>query len=140
MSKLVTFKAAERALAIYYRELQEMKDDPELKRELEFDAELNELLAKFKVSRETLLDILKMDSQNEKKIAGAKLSKLSGVPVSDGKGGEKKKQSWPLRTYTNPHTGKEIKIRMATNAAYVAWANEYGKETVAGWLTHTEKE
>lgn len=140
MSKLVTFKAAERALAIYYRELQEMKDDPELKRELEFDAELNELLAKFKVSRDTLLDILKMDNQNEKKIAGAKLSKLSGVPASDVmKGGDKKKQAWPLRTYRNPHTGKEIKIRMATNATYVEWANEYGKETVAGWLTHTEK-
>lgn len=138
MSKLVTFKAAERALAIYHRELLEMKNDPELKRELEFDAELTELLAKFKVSRETLLDILKMDSQNERKIAGAKLSKLSGVPVS-GDNGEKKKQAWPLRTYRNPHTGKEIKIRMATNATYVEWANEYGKDTVAGWLTHTEK-
>ncbi|MNF44823.1 hypothetical protein D3C84_259400 [compost metagenome] len=139
MSKLVTFKAAERALAIYYRELQEMKDDPELKRELEFDADLTELLEKYKVSRETLLDILKMDSQNEKKIAGAKLSSLSGAPsTASTKALARSKQKFPLRTYLNPHNGVEIKIRLGTDSKFKEWVKEYGKETVESWKTAVE--
>lgn len=139
MSKLVTFKAAERALAIYYRELQEMRDDPELKRELEFDANLTELLEKFKVSRETLLDILKMDNQNSKKIAGAKLSGLSGVPSkSPAKATARSHQKFPLRTYLNPHNGVEIKIRLGTDSKYKEWVKQYGKETVESWKTATE--
>lgn len=139
MSKLVTFKAAERALAIYYRELQEMKDDPELKRELEFDAELNELLARFKVSRDTLLDILKMDAQNEKKVANAKLSGLSGAPSKQStKALARGKQTFPLRTYLNPHNGVEIKIRLGTDSKFKEWVKEYGKETVESWKTAVE--
>jgi len=139
MSKLVTFKAAERALAIYYRELQEMKDDPELKRELEFDAALNELLERFKVSRETLLDILKMDSQNEKKVANAKLSSLSGVPSkASTKAIARSHQKFPLRTYLNPHNGVQIKIRLGTDSKYKEWVKEYGKETVESWKIATE--
>lgn len=136
MSKLVTFKAAERALAVYYRELQEMKDDPELKRELEFDAELTELLARFKVSRETLLEILKMDSQNERKISQAK---LSGLPANAStKAIARSKQKFPQRTYLNPHTGVEIKIRLGTDSKYKEWVKQYGKETVESWKTATE--
>lgn len=124
MSKLVAFKAAERALAMHYREFEEMKADPELKRELEFDAELAQLLAKYKVARSTLLAILVAESRGEKQAA----TKKNGAT----------KQSFPLRTYKNPHTGKVIQIRLGTDSTYKGWVKEHGKETVESWKTAVE--
>lgn len=128
MSRLAEYMAAERALAIYARELEEMKQDPELKREIEFNSALDELLVKFKFSRQTLFDILALEVKTEKKAAPGK----GYVKKTD-----RKSPNFKARTYVNPHSGKEITIRLGTDSTYKAWVGQYGKETVATWLTHT---
>lgn len=133
MSSIAEFKAAERALAMQYRAFEEMKADPVLKKALEFDSALEEFLEKHKMSRPALYDLLALDVEPDVKPA-IKLAKAKSANTK-----ERKKHEWPLRTYLNPHTGKEIKIRMATNAEYTGWVAQYGKDTVASWLTHTEK-
>lgn len=141
MSALAEFKAAERALAIQFRQFEEMKQDPAFKKALELEAALEEFLEKHKTTRAALYELLAFDVEPDKKPAKKPVNKPVAALASDKPPAKKKrkKHSWPLRTYLNPHNQQEIKIRMATNAVYTGWVAQYGKETVASWLTHTEK-
>lgn len=142
MSTLAEFKAAERALAMQYRQFEEMKANPVLKKALEFDAALEDFLTKHKMSRPALYELLAYDVEPDSKAVAKPAAK--SAPKADPnrikRPYNRKAAQYPLRTYINPHTQQELKIRMATNATYTGWVAQYGKETVASWLTHTEGE
>lgn len=137
MNRLAEYKAAERALAMQFRAFEEMKADPELKKALEIESALEEFLTTNKLSKQALYDLLAYDVEPDR-VATKKAVAAPAVAKSPT-GKKRKKHAWPLRTYVNPHTQQEIKIRMATNATYTGWVAQYGKETVASWLTHTEQ-
>lgn len=138
---LAEFKAAERALAMQYRAFEEMKQNPEFKKALEFETALDEFLAKHKMSRPALYELLSFDVEPDSKAVAKAAAK--SAPKDDPnrvKRSYVRKTHYPLRTYKNPHTGEELQIRMATNATYTAWVAQYGKDVVASWLIHTEGE
>lgn len=137
MNRLAEYKAAERALAMQFRAFEEMKADPELKKALEIESALEEFLTTNKLSKQALYDLLAYDVEPDR--VPTKKAVAAPAVAKSPTGKKRKKHAWPLRTYKNPHTGQEIKIRMATNGVYTGWVAEYGKETVASWLTHTEQ-
>lgn len=58
MSKLAEFKALEAQLAAQLQQLDQMKNDSGLKREIEFETKLQELLAEYNVGLKQVIAIL----------------------------------------------------------------------------------
>lgn len=122
MFKIAQFVAAEAALAKQVTALAELKNDPELKRELEFSTELDEVLAKYSFSRPKLRDFLNQQaaaaSAAEKKTRGAKSDKPPAIKV---------------KLWTNPHTGETVESGRRDHKTLQEWAAQYGQEVVLTW-------
>lgn len=113
---LAEFRRAELALAQQVTQFEEMKADPELKKELEFDSALTAFLDKHKVTRAQLLEYLEVEQAPEQKPKTRKAPHIK------------------TRVYKNPETGEEITVRMNNNGKYKAWVSQYGAKKVESWL------
>ena len=118
MSKLAEFRHIERQLAAQLAELEALKDDKGLKREIEFETKLHDLLADYTFSPQDAIRLL--DDQPSKQIP------LS-VPV---KAASRARQ---VKTYTNPHDGQVIQTKGGNHTVLKAWKAEYGVDTVESW-------
>lgn len=121
MSKLAEFRAAERALAKQVTAFEELKNDAELKREIEFDEALAGVLKKFGMSRPKLLAFLQMELEPE------------SVKTKAGKSGRKVPDFHP-KIFTNPHTNESITVKLRTHGTYKEWVGKYGKDVVESWI------
>jgi hypothetical protein len=121
MFKIAQFTAAEIALAKQVTALEELKNDPELKRELEFSAELDELLAKYTFSRPKLYSFLSAQQAAVK--AGEK-------KAGAGKG---KTPTGKVKLWTNPHTGATVESARRDHSTLLEWTEQYGLKTVLSW-------
>lgn len=121
MFKIAQFVAAEAALAKQVTALEELKNDPELKRELEFSKELDELLTKWSFTRPRLHSFLNAEASALK--AGEK--KASGSKGKEPRGN--------VKLWTNPHTGEKVESARRDHATLKEWAEQYGLKTVLTW-------
>jgi hypothetical protein len=122
MFKIAQFVAAEMALAKQVTALEELKNDPELKRELEFSNDLDQLLAKYTFTRPKLYSFLS--------------AQQAAVKAADKKaGGGKKAQSQTakMKLWTNPHTGATVESARRDHATLLEWTKQYGLEAVLSW-------
>lgn len=123
MFKIAEFVAAEMALAKQVTALEELKNDPELKRELEFSKELDELLAKYTFSRSKLFSFLsaqhKAENPTEKKTTGSRSRQLA--PTTK------------MKLWTNPHTNETVESARRDHFTLREWTAQYGLETVLTW-------
>lgn len=121
MFKIAQFVAAEMALAKQVTALEELKNDPELKRELEFSKELDELLTKYTFTRPKLFSFLSAQQAavkaGEKKASGAK----------------NKSPTAKMKLWTNPHTGATVESARRDHSTLLQWSAEYGLEAVLSW-------
>ena len=122
MFKIAQFVAAEMALAKQVTALEELKNDPELKRELEFSKELDELLTKYTFTRPKLYSFLSAQQAAVK--AGEK--KASG-------GKKPQSQTAKMKLWTNPHTGATVESARRDHSTLLQWSAEYGLEAVLSW-------
>ncbi|MNF56550.1 hypothetical protein D3C84_380400 [compost metagenome] len=123
MFKIAQFVAAEMALAKQVTALEELKNDPELKRELEFSKELDEVLAKYNFTRPRLHEFLNQQAaaanQAERKTTGSKGRQLS--PTTK------------MKLWTNPHTNETVESARRDHFTLREWTAQYGLETVLTW-------
>ncbi|MBD9427882.1 DNA binding protein [Pseudomonas sp. PDM15] len=120
MSKLAEFKALEAQLAAQLKQLDHLKNDGELKREIEFEEKLRALLAEYGFSLKNIISIL--DPQARTSVA---------VAVSVPQGQRRKRQ---LKVYKNPETGEVVETKGGNHKVLKVWKEKYGAETVEGWL------
>lgn len=126
--KIAEYTAAELALAKQVTALEELKNDPELKRDLEFNSELEALLVKYSLSKPKLYSFLDAQYGAAKEVA----TKAPG-PVKMGKdkaGYDAHKD----KLWTNPHTGEQVKSRRRDHKTLLGWIEQYGLETVLTWM------
>jgi hypothetical protein len=129
--KIAQYTAAELALAKQVTALEELKNDPELKRELAFNAELDELLAKYSFSKPKLHSFL--DAQHG---ATEAAETKAPRPVKAGKA-DKDKPGYSAhkdKLWTNPHTGESVKSRRRDHKTILQWIEQHGLETVMTWM------
>ncbi|AVF57485.1 DNA binding protein [Pseudomonas fulva] len=120
MSRLAEFRALEQQLAAQLAELESLKNDQGLKREIEFEQKLRELLAGYGFSLHHIVAIL--DPQA--------MTRRAPAPI-----GEKpKRKAREVKRYTNPHTGEVIETKGGNHRLLKAWKAEYGTEIVDSWL------
>ncbi|ANC05496.1 MULTISPECIES: histone-like nucleoid-structuring protein, MvaT/MvaU family [Pseudomonas] len=121
MSRLAEFRAAEKALQEQIAQLETMKKDASLKREIEFEQKLLGLMKSYDKGLRDIVAIL--DPKGLKASA-----KTSTSPV--------KQQRRPrvVKVYENPHTGELIETKGGNHRGLKAWKEQYGAATVESWV------
>ncbi|MDD0974141.1 histone-like nucleoid-structuring protein, MvaT/MvaU family [Pseudomonas fontis] len=117
MSRLAEFRAAEKALQEQLAQLEALKKDAGLKREIEFEQKLVSLMKSYDKGLRDIIDILD---------PGAATKSIARVP--------KTRRARVVKVYENPHTGELIETKGGNHRGLKAWKQEYGAATVDSWL------
>lgn len=117
MSKLAEFKRLEAELAQQLEALNSLKNDKELKREIEFESKLRALLDEYGFGLKAVINIL--DPEPVKATRPARADK---------------RRERAVKTYKNPHTGEVVETKGGNHKVLNAWKAEYGADTVKSWL------
>ncbi|AOE88108.1 histone-like nucleoid-structuring protein, MvaT/MvaU family [Pseudomonas sp. TCU-HL1] len=117
MSKLAEFKALEAQLAEQLKQLDAMKSDVGLKREIEFESKLRALMAEYDIGLRGIIALL------DPQVSVRKESHAAG-----------QRRARQIKTYKNPHTGEAIQTKGGNHRVLKAWKAEFGAQTVESWL------
>lgn len=122
MAKINDYYKKKQLMDQLAREIQEMEQNNDLKREFEFKDKLSKLMDQYGKSAKEVLEVLgNIDPSVRGKVDGA-----------SGNGETRKKR--PLKVYKNPHTGEVVKTRGGNQKDLNAWRQQYGREAVDSWV------
>lgn len=113
MSLINEYRQTENAIKELKTRLEQLNGDSRLKKELEFEKKLRDLMAEYS---KTLKDIDLILNPNPSK-----------KPVSQR--AERK-----VKTYINPHTSEHLETKGGNNKLLKQWKAEFGSDVVDGWL------
>ena len=119
MSRLAEFRAAEKALQEQLKQLEALKNDAGLKKEIEFEEKLQGLM---KTYGKSLRDIIAILNPTQAK---------SGLQHAAA---PKTRRARVVKVYQNPHTGELIETKGGNHRGLKAWKEQYGAATVDSWL------
>lgn len=119
MSKLAEFKALEAQLAAQLKQLDALKNDGELKREIEFEEKLRKLMDEYGMSLRGIISLI--DPQAQRSVV---------APVT--RGGHRRPRQ--VKVYKNPETGEVVETKGGNHKVLKAWKEQYGAEQVESWL------
>ena len=118
MSRLAEFRAAEKALQEQLAQLEALKNDAGLKKEIEFEEKLQGLMSHYGKNLRDVIAILDPNMGTSKTSAPA----------------PKQRRARIVKVYENPHTGELIETKGGNHRGLKAWKAEYGSDTVDSWL------
>jgi hypothetical protein len=118
LSRLAEFRAAEKALQEQLAQLESLKNDAGLKKEIEFEEKLQALM---KTYGKGLRDIISILDPNPGKASAAVAA-------------PKQRRARVVKVYQNPHTGELIETKGGNHRGLKAWKEQYGAATVDSWL------
>lgn len=117
MSKLAEFRQLEKHLA---EQLEALKGDAGLKKEIEFETKLRTLLADYGYSLPNVINLLDPKSGRR-------------APAAESKTSIRKPRQ--VKIYKNPHTGEVVETKGGNHKTLKEWKAEHGSATVESWLT-----
>jgi len=120
MSRLAEFRKLEQQLAAQLAELETLKNDDGLKREIEFEKKLRNLLSEYGYSLRDIIAIL--DPQSASRRAPTAVAEKSS---------RKPRQ---LKVYKNPHTGERVETKGGNHKTLKEWKSQHGADEVESWL------
>jgi hypothetical protein len=120
MSKLAEFRQLEKKLAEQLQALEVLKGDASLKKEIEFESKLRDLLVKYGYGLKDVISLL--DPQ-----AGRRVS------IVEPKAGSRKPRQ--VKAYKNPHTREVVETKGGNHKTLKEWKDKYGSDTVESWLS-----
>ncbi len=118
MSKLAEFKALEAQLAAQLKQLDALKNDGELKREIEFEEKLRNLMDDYNVSLRDIISLLDPEA-----------NRTSAAPATRAP-----RRQRQVKVYKNPETGEVVETKGGNHKILKAWKEKHGGEKVEGWL------
>lgn len=119
MSRLAEFRALEQQLAAQLAELESLKNDDGLKREIEFEQKLRGLLSEYGYSLRNIIAIL--DPQSSTRRAPVTAEKIIRKPRE-------------IKVYKNPHNGEVVETKGGNHKILKEWKAKWGREEVEAWL------
>ena len=122
MSRLAEFRAAEKALQEQLAQVEALKNDAGLKKEIEFEEKLQGLMKTYDKSLRDIIAILDPSK------AGSKASKVA-APAP-----KQQRRARVVKVYENPHNGEVIETKGGNHRGLKAWKEQYGAPTVDSWL------
>ena len=120
MSRLAEYRKLEQQLTAQLAELESMKSDSGLKKEMEFESKLRALLGEYGYSLKDVVNLL--DPQSGRR-----------APAVESKSGSRKPRQ--VKIYKNPHTGEVVETKGGNHKTLKEWKAEHGSATVESWLT-----
>jgi hypothetical protein len=118
MSRLAEFRKLEQQLALQLAELEAMKSDSGLKKEMEFESKLRALLAEYGFSLKNVINLLDPQGRSTSSI--------------EPKVGIRKPRQ--VKVYKNPRTGEIVETKGGNHKTLKEWKSEHGSTTVESWL------
>lgn len=119
MSRLAEFRALEQQLTAQLAELETLKNDDGLKREIQFEQKLRDLLGAYGYSLRNIIAILDPQSNSRR------------APAAGTKGVRKARA---VKIHKNPHSGEVVETKGGNHKVLKEWKAEYGSDTVESWL------
>ncbi|MES3708630.1 DNA binding protein [Pseudomonas putida] len=119
MSRLAEFRELERNLAAQLAELESLKNDAGLQKEMEFEKKLRSLLEGYGYSLRDVINIL--DPQSARRVPAVATPKTT------------QRKAREVKVYKNPHNGETIETKGGNHRLLKEWKQEYGAETVEAW-------
>jgi hypothetical protein len=120
MSRLAEFRKLEQQLAAQLAELETLKNDSGLKKEIEFETKLRDLLDEYGYSLRNIVSIVDPQAAGGRK----------GAPVVAEKATRKARV---MKVYKNPLTGEVVETKGGNHKLLKAWKAQFGEE-VNSWL------
>lgn len=107
-------------VAAHFAELYTQRNDDDLRREIEFETKLPDLLAQYGSSLKDVINILDPYATSRK-----------GAPVVTEKGTRRPRS---VKVYKNPHSGEVVETKGGNHKTLKAWKAEHGSDVVESWL------
>jgi hypothetical protein len=120
MSRLAEFRQLEQQLASQLAELEAMKNDTGLKKEIEFETKLRALLAEYGYSLKNVIALL--DPQAGRRAPAVVAAKGTRKPRD-------------VKVYKNPNSGEVIETKGGNHRQLKEWKTEFGADVVESWRT-----
>lgn len=121
MSRLAEFRKLEQQLAAQLAELETLKNDDGLKREIEFETNLRDLLGEYTFSLRDVVNILDPQAGKGRR----------GTPAATEKATRKARS---VKVYKSPLTGEVVETKGGNHKLLKAWKNQFGSAEVESWL------
>ena len=118
MSILANYREKEEMLRKLTEEMNKLKENPELKKELSFKEEVQSLLNKHERSVSDLAVIFGLNQ--------------TAATAKSGRGNRRTRK---LKVYVNPNTQETIETRGGNHKELKEWKAEYGSDLVESWVT-----
>jgi len=122
MSRLAEFRKLEQQLAEQFAELESMKSNSGLKKEMEFESKLRALLGEYGFSLKNILSILDPE-------AGRRTSTPIAAPVKAAR------KARDVKIYKNPNSGELIETKGGNHRQLKEWKIDFGADVVESWRT-----
>lgn len=120
MSRLAEFRKLEQQLAEQLAELESMKSDAGLKKEMEFESKLRALLGEYGFSLRNIINLLDPEASRR--------SPVTAAPKAVRKARN-------VKIYKNPNTGELIETKGGNHRKLKEWKTEFGAAVVESWRT-----
>lgn len=120
MSRLAEYRQLEQQLAAQLAELEALKNDSGLKKEIEFETKLRALLAEYGYSLRSVIALL--DPQGGRRAPAAVATKGSRKPRN-------------VKVYKHPNSGEVIETKGGNHRQLKEWKSEFGADVVESWRT-----
>ncbi|MCW3149948.1 DNA binding protein [Stutzerimonas stutzeri] len=122
MSLINEYRATEEAIKELQERLKSLSADDKLKKELEFEGKLRELMGEYQKSLRDIIALLDPDARTKAPRGAAKAPATS-------------KRARRVKQYKNPHTGEVIETKGGNHKTLKEWKAKWGAETVESWAT-----
>lgn len=122
MSKLAEYRRLEKHLAEQLEALEALKGDARLKKEIEFETKLRDLLAKYGFSLKDVVNLLEPKS----------VRRGAGAAADAPKAGTRRARE--VKIYEHPKTGERVETKGGNHKILKQWKSEHGSATVESWL------
>jgi hypothetical protein len=119
MSRLAEYRKLEQQLASQMAELENMKKDSGLQKEMEFETKLRKLLSEYGRSLPDVISLL--DPQGSQR-------KSKDAPVS-----RSTRRPREVKVYTHPETGERVETKGGNHRLLKQWKLKHGVEEVETW-------
>ncbi len=123
MSLISEYRATEEAIKELQERLKSLSADDKLKKELEFEGKLRELMGVYQKSLRDIIALL--DPEAGKASKAPRAAKAAAAP----------KRARRVKQYKNPHTGEVIETKGGNHKTLKEWKAKWGSDAVESWAS-----
>lgn len=119
MSRLAEYRLLEQRIAQQTAELDALRGDPGMEKEIEFETKLQGLLAHYGKSLQDIISIIE---------PGARREAVNARPE------RRTRRARQVKVYRNPLTGEIVESKGGNNKLLGAWKAQFGHDEVESWV------